>query len=173
MKLVLCILIAALCVMVSEAGREIKVTNKCGYPIWTSAFTNLPIQGGVIRGVQKIAKGGTFVYQIPQNGWGGRIWPKTGCDANGHNCATGQSTDPCLKNGCDPPAETKVEFFYPPVGDRRTIYYDISLVDGYSLPVEIIPSVKVCSIYLSVLLFQKSSNAKKNRIFRFFFNLEI
>lgn len=73
---------------------------------------------------------------------GGRFWPKTGCDGGGQNCETGQSVSPCGRNGCDPPAETKVEFFFPPAGDRNNVWYDISLVDGYSLPVQIVPSVQ-------------------------------
>lgn len=47
--------------------------------------------------------------------------------------------------GCQPPAETKIEFFFPPAGDPRNVWYDISLVDGYSLSMEIIPSKKVRS----------------------------
>lgn len=97
---------------------------------------------------------------------GGRFWPKSGCDGSGHNCEVGQSVDPCnpgkLKffflvfvrcsnefhssiGGCDPPAETKVEFFFPPAGDPGDVWYDVSLVDGYSLPAEIVPSVQVGS----------------------------
>lgn len=33
----------------------------------------------------------------------------------------------------------KVEFFFPPSGDSRPSFYDISLVDGYSMPSEIVP----------------------------------
>lgn len=73
---------------------------------------------------------------------GGRFWPKSGCDHTGHNCEVGQSVDPCNPGGCDPPAETKVEFFFPPVNDPYDVWYDVSLVDGYSLPAEIIPSVQ-------------------------------
>lgn len=73
---------------------------------------------------------------------GGRFWPKSGCDHTGHNCEAGQSVDPCNPGGCDPPAETKVEFFFPPVNDPYDVWYDVSLVDGYSLPAEIIPSVQ-------------------------------
>lgn len=78
----------------------------------------------------------TFIYR------GGRFWPKTGCDSNGFNCEVGQSVPPCGPTGCSPPAETKVEFFFPPVGDGNNVWYDISLVDGYSLATEIKPSVQ-------------------------------
>lgn len=73
---------------------------------------------------------------------GGRFWPKSGCDGSGQNCQVGQSVSPCGRNGCDPPAETKVEFFFPRSGDNGNVWYDISLVDGYSLPVEIVPSIQ-------------------------------
>lgn len=43
----------------------------------------------------------------------GRFWPKQGCDGSGQNCQVGQSIAPCGRTGCDPPAETKVEFFFP------------------------------------------------------------
>lgn len=48
---------------------------------------------------------------------------------------------PCNTGGCDPPAETKVEFYFPgPNEPGGAVWYDISLVDGYSLPVKIVPS---------------------------------
>jgi len=89
----------------------------------------------------RLDNGATGAYQIPNGGWGGRFWPKTGCDGSGHNCEVGQSMPPCLPTGCDPPAETKVEFFFDPSGAGAT-WYDISLVDGYSLAAEIVPSVQ-------------------------------
>lgn len=73
---------------------------------------------------------------------GGRFWPKSGCDNNGINCEVGQSVSPCPQGGCQPPAETKVEFFFPPSGNGQDVWYDISLVDGYSLAAEIVPSVQ-------------------------------
>lgn len=72
----------------------------------------------------------------------GRFWPKTGCDDSGQNCESGQSVDPCNEGGCDPPADTKVEFFFPPSGDPGAVWYDVSLVDGYSLAAEIVPSIQ-------------------------------
>jgi len=119
-------------------GREITFTNRCGADVWVSPLTNA--QGPMLPGgIQRLGNGATYAYQIPDSGWGGRFWPKQGCDGSGHNCEVGQSTDPCLPTGCDPPAETKVEFFFPPTSDPNDVWYDVSLVDGYSLPAEIIP----------------------------------
>lgn len=68
-------------------------------------------------------------FNIGDEGWAGRLWPKTGCDQNGANCAFGQSISPCPQSGCHPPADTKVEFFFPPINSREVSFYDISLVE--------------------------------------------
>jgi len=122
---------------------QITVTNQCGYDVWVAQLANggssvIPGQG--VDGAGKLGSGGTATYTIPDPGWGGRFWPKTGCDANGANCEAGSSSDGCPSDGCEPPADTKVEFFYYPLSDTTdTPYYDISLVDGYSLPIKITP----------------------------------
>jgi hypothetical protein len=106
--------------------------------VWVSPLTNAqgpPLAGGIV----KLNNQASYAYQIPDSGWGGRFWPKTGCDGSGQNCEVGQSSDPCGPTGCDPPADTKVEFFFPPSSDPNDVWYDVSLVDGYSLAAEIIP----------------------------------
>jgi len=140
MKFVVLAVCALLSVNLIEAARQIAFTNRCGYDIWVNPLTNAqgpPLPGNIVR----LGNGGSHTYQIPDSGWGGRFWPKSGCDNNGQNCEVGQSVDPCGPTGCDPPAETKVEFFFPSAGDPNDIWYDVSLVDGYSLPAEIIPDV--------------------------------
>jgi len=119
--------------------RSIEFTNRCPHDIWIAPLTNN--QGPSLpEGIVRLANGGVRAYSIPDAGWGGRFWPKTGCDGNGQNCEMGQSVPPCNAGGCDPPAETKVEFHFPPAGNSDDVWYDVSLVDGYSLPAEIIPS---------------------------------
>jgi len=131
---VLCALLAV------SMGRQVGFTNRCGYDIWISPLTNA--QGPMLPGgIQRLGNGASYDYQIANEGWGGRFWPKSGCDANGQNCEVGQSIDPCGPTGCDPPAETKVEFFFPPLGQGE-VWYDVSLVDGYSLAAEIVPTVQ-------------------------------
>lgn len=121
------------------SSRTIRFSNRCNEDIWISPLTNA--QGPTLSpGIKHIRQGSHFSYNIPNNGWGGRFWPKMGCDGSGNNCQVGQSVPPCPRGGCDPPAETKVEFFFPPLGQRNDVWYDISLVDGYSIAAEIIPS---------------------------------
>jgi len=122
-----------------QAQRFVQFTNKCPHDIWIEPLTNA--QGPAHPdGIVRLGNQATHTYHISQEGWGGRFWPKQGCDGNGHNCEVGQSMPPCLPGGCDPPAETKVEFFFPHASDPADIWYDVSLVDGFSLPADIIPS---------------------------------
>lgn len=139
MKVLTSILLVAL--LVGIQGRNIEFTNKCSHDVWVHPLTNAqgpPLPGGI----QRLGYYGVYNYPIPDGGWGGRFWPKINCDQNGNECEFGQSVDPCPAGGCHPPAETKVEFFFPPSNDPNDIWYDISLVDGYSLPVDILPSVQ-------------------------------
>lgn len=126
----------------SGQTRTITFFNRCTYPIWINPF---PSNNGpqLTNGIPRMEPNARLTLNIPDSGWAGRFWPKTECDGNGQNCAVGQSVAPCPSNGCQPPADTKVEFFYPPKNDPNAVWYDISLVDGYSLPMEIIPSQQV------------------------------
>jgi len=135
----LCALVGAAVPALVSGARQIKFTNKCNQDIWVSPLTNA--QGPQLApGIVKLGRGNQYSYQIPDGGWGGRFWPKMGCDGSGNNCQVGQSVPPCLPTGCDPPAETKVEFFFPQLNNGQDVWYDISLVDGYSISAEITPS---------------------------------
>jgi len=143
MKLIASLALLVVLGLTADAARTINFKNSCPQTLWVSPLTNAdgpPPAEGIVQ----LTSGASGVYTIPDAGWGGRFWPKSGCDGSGHNCEVGQSMPPCLPNGCDPPAETKVEFFFPAASDTAgQVWYDISLVDGYSLPAQIIPSVIV------------------------------
>lgn len=149
-SLSVCLIISA---PVAFGARTITVNNRCKHTIWIQNLDEK--HAAVLGGVRKLDSNQNVVLNVPDSGWiGGRIWPKVGCNNNGEGCAWGQSIAPCGKNGCQPPAETKVEFFYPPINDPRTIYYDISLVDGYSLPTKITPDHIVRSNFIKLKFFR-------------------
>ena len=64
---------------------------------------------------------------------------QSGCNNQGTNCLFGDSSPPCPSGGCQPPADTKIEFNFAPQGSSAPTWYDISLVDGYSQPMKIVP----------------------------------
>jgi hypothetical protein len=71
-------------------------------------------------------------------GWSGRFWARTGCAFDGASgkCATGDCGSgelECHGSGAEPPA-TLVEFTLAG-GASKEDYYDVSLVDGYNVPV--------------------------------------
>jgi hypothetical protein len=115
------------------AAAEISVTSRCPYPIWVSHDGNpsLPFPNA------RLDPGAMITWQIPGSWISGRMWPKIQCDGSGNNCLFGQSSPPCPSDGCQPPADTKVEFTIFQDGQA---WYDVSLVDGYSIAATIVPS---------------------------------
>lgn len=131
-------------------GSRLTVKSNCAFPVWLQAYPNaqvapLPASDAL---VSLPASGASHAYAIPASGWAGRFWPRLGCkNANGTDCDSGESVPPCPQGGCQPPADTKVEFNFGAAGeaaaggaDAATTWFDVSLVDGYSLGVGIVPT---------------------------------
>jgi hypothetical protein len=78
-----------------------------------------------------------YSVTLPDTWTAGRFWPRTNCvsDSNGFTCQTGNcGKAECAGGGGQRPA-TLVEFTLSPDTD----FYDISLVDGYTVGVKIEP----------------------------------
>jgi Thaumatin family len=75
---------------------------------------------------------------VAPSGWSGRFWGRSGCsfDSSGRgSCSTGDCGSgeiECKGAGAAPPA-TLIEFTLD--GSDNKDFYDVSLVDGYNLPV--------------------------------------
>nr|XP_043633856.1 thaumatin-like protein 1b [Erigeron canadensis] len=116
------------------------LTNQCSYPVWTGLLsgagtpplptTGFPLQPGQSNSVS-----------MPPS-WSGRIWGRTLCstDSTGRfTCVTGDcgsGTMECNGGGAAPPA-TLAEFTLN--GANGMDFYDVSLVDGYNLPMMVVP----------------------------------
>ncbi|KAF6210514.1 hypothetical protein GE061_013620 [Apolygus lucorum] len=116
-------------------ANEIRIVNRCPFTVWPGILGNpghgQPENGGFVLGANE-----TKVINVPFN-WGGRIWPRTKCDANGH-CQTGDCGNrlQCNGNGGTPPVSLAEITF---AGAGGLDFYDISLVDGYNLPIKMAP----------------------------------
>ncbi|XP_078163724.1 pathogenesis-related thaumatin-like protein 3.5 isoform X2 [Carex rostrata] len=116
----------------SEGARIFTIINNCKETIWPAVTPGESFDGGGF-----VLKAGQSVVFTAPVGWSGRIWGRTGCsfgrDGNG-SCETA-SCGPTLK--CDasgkPPA-TLAEFTL-----AKLDFYDVSLVDGYNLPMAVTP----------------------------------
>ena len=118
---------------------EFAVQNNCKFPIWPGALTGAGSQLST-TGFELLPGSTLTVTTSPP--WSGRFWARTHCstDATGKfscgtgDCGSGQVT--CDGAGAIPPASL-VEFTIAPNGGRD--FFDISLVDGFNLPVSVTP----------------------------------
>jgi hypothetical protein len=118
---------------------RLRVVRSCDQPIWIAHSNNVPGQQNV-----RLDPGEYVDYAIPASGLASaRFWPKTGCDAAGNNCRIGQSGEgggaPCGPNGCHPPIDSKFEATFAAIGSSNATFYNLSLVDGYTLPFAVTP----------------------------------
>lgn len=120
----------------SNGGRTLTVKNNCAQPIWITHSENVKTSQNV-----KLNKGASFVYNVPDSGIAAtRFWPKTGCNENGLNCKIGDSVAPCPAGGCQPPIESKFEATFAAKGGAYQTWYNLSQVDGYTLPFKVVPT---------------------------------
>lgn len=118
---------------------RLRVVNRCAEPIWIAHGGNLPAAQN-----QRLAPGDLLDVAIPAAGLASvRLWPKLGCDAAGDACRVGQSGEgggaPCPAAGCQPPIDSKFEVTFAALGSGAATFYNLSLVDGYTLPFSVEP----------------------------------
>ncbi|KAG1748313.1 thaumatin [Suillus paluster] len=125
------------------AQRTINVHNACPFTIWYM-FTGSGTLPSHTTGWEA-TEGTAVTFQVPSGWTAGRIWGRRDCDFS-----TNPGPNSCLDGGCNgglvcstgtgtgvPPA-TLAEFT---LGSGGVDYYDVSLVDGYNLPVSITNNV--------------------------------
>ncbi|CAK8540012.1 unnamed protein product [Lathyrus sativus] len=131
LQLILCFLLFLVFKGVLVSAATFTFLNKCDYTVWPGIYGK-PELG--TTGFQ-LPKGTSRSFQAP-TGWSGRFWARTGCqfDDSGHGtCSTadcGSGEISCNGATASPPA-TLAEFT---LGTGSLDFYDVSLVDGYNLP---------------------------------------
>ncbi|KAK1217202.1 hypothetical protein PQX77_020155 [Marasmius sp. AFHP31] len=125
----------------SVNARTFTVRNNCAFTIWPGMYTDSNV--GTSRPDHatgwEAPAGSEEQFNVPDDWRSGRIWGRTSCDF---------STDPgpnsCVTGGCIGGLEC-TEPGVPPVtlaewtlqGDGNQDFYDVSLVDGFNLPMVI------------------------------------
>ncbi|KAK7283860.1 hypothetical protein RIF29_13608 [Crotalaria pallida] len=109
--------------------------NRCKNTIWPGILTGAGKPQLMDGGVE--LKPGQAINITAPTGWSGRFWGRRGCsfDSSGNGkCTTGDCGG---KLKCAGAGGSLAEFTLDsPEGD----FYDVSLVDGYNMPVSIFPS---------------------------------
>lgn len=128
-------------------GHSFEFFNNCDETVWVGAIGNpgFPVLNG---------GGWEMLPQAHQSvdvavGWSGRFWPRTGCtfDASGNGtCLSGSCLEAdnktfgllCGYSGT-PPASLVEPTLDAPSGNGPYDVYDVSFVDGWSVPVSVLP----------------------------------
>ncbi|XP_031395110.1 thaumatin-like protein 1 [Punica granatum] len=115
-------------------GASFTFVNRCQYTVWPGILANAGSPALESTGFE-LPQGSSRSFQAP-TGWSGRFWGRTGCSFDGSGSGSCQTGDcgsgqvECNGLGAAPPA-TLAEFTLGTVGQD---FYDVSLVDGYNLP---------------------------------------
>ncbi|EPS99460.1 Osmotin thaumatin-like protein [Fomitopsis schrenkii] len=115
------------------SAADVNVVNNCKEQIDPGFFPPVNYGEGTTGG---------FVLQSDQNatvelpfGWYGRIWPRTGCNDEGQ-CDTGSCQGGIDCTDPSPAGPTLAQFN---IGPGNKDYFNPSTVDGFNVPVIIIP----------------------------------
>lgn len=114
--------------------------NNCPYTIWPGTLSGSSSPMLSSTGFE-LGNGATLSLDVPTH-WSGRFWARTLChsDPTGNfrcmtgDCGSGEIS--CNGKGGAPPA-TLAEFTL--AGNMNKDFYDISLVDGFNLPLSVVP----------------------------------
>ncbi|KAJ6848651.1 thaumatin-like protein [Iris pallida] len=129
-----------LCISLSYSSIQLILVNNCPYNVWPGllggAGQTTPKDGGFLLGI-----GEETFFDVPY-GWSGRIWGRQGCcfDEQGKgSCGSGDCGGflHCRGAGGEPPA-TVVEMTLGSAASPLH-FYDVSLVDGFNIPVSMSP----------------------------------
>lgn len=116
------------------SGATFTFVNKCGYTVWPGILANANSPRLDTTGFE-LPQDSSRTFLAPA-GWSGRFWGRTGCtfpSSGSGACQTGDcgsGETECNGSGAAPPA-TLAEFT---LGTGGLDFYDVSLVDGYNLP---------------------------------------
>ncbi|KAJ8460070.1 hypothetical protein OPV22_032996 [Ensete ventricosum] len=138
---ILSFLLFALLLPLSRAVR-FEIVNGCPYTVWPAA-----IPGGGLQ----LEQGQTWVIDVidvTTNGtsFSGRIWARTGCSFDGSDrgrCQTGDCGGVLACQAYGSPPNSLAEFAVNQFNNLD--FFDISLVDGFNVPMEFGPITGNCS----------------------------
>ena len=128
--------LSALCFTSAYAAR-FDITNRCSYPVWAAA---------VPGGGRRLNSGQSWALNVAAGTKGARIWARTGCSFDGSGrgrCKTGDCGGVLECKAYGTPPNTLAEYALNQYNNLD--FFDISLVDGFNVPMEFSPTSNGCS----------------------------
>jgi Thaumatin family len=104
--------------------RTLTATNRCSFPVWVDALPTTTLPGGL---PVELLPSQSFTAGVP-NGWSGRVWGR-------FDCAESMGKLTCAD---DPYPSTLAELTLTKTPGSGLDFYDVSLVDGFDLPMALI-----------------------------------
>ncbi|XP_062224706.1 thaumatin-like protein 1b [Phragmites australis] len=130
----------------AEGASSFSFTNACQHPVWVGALHGASSPPLALSGFY-LPPSSTSRLAAPSSGsWSGTFWARTGCavdSATGRfSCATADcGTGDVACDGRGPAAPVSlVEVTLAAPGSGGQDFYDVSLVDGFNVPVRVAPS---------------------------------
>nr|ADB97932.1 thaumatin-like protein S2 [Pinus monticola] len=120
-------------------GATFVIQNHCSYTVWAAG---IPVGGG-----QALGQGQSWSVGVPAGTSSGRFWGRTECSFDGSGngrCSTGDCGGvlSCQLSG-QPPA-TLVEYTLNGGNGNNQDFYDLSVIDGFNVPLSLTPSDGSC-----------------------------
>nr|ADO32898.1 thaumatin-like protein [Vincetoxicum mongolicum] len=126
------------CLFATSYAATFVVTNNCQYPVWAAG---VPVGGG-----RRLDRGQVWRLEVPAGTKQARIWGRTNCnfDASGRGkCETGDCNGLLQCKNFGSPPNTLAEFALNQFANKD--FFDISLVDGFNVPMDFSPTSNGCS----------------------------
>ncbi|KAI9083676.1 hypothetical protein K1719_034377 [Acacia pycnantha] len=136
-------LIAVLQFISGVTSTEFTVINKCNYTVWPGISSAAGNNDNPLSTTGFVLKTGESRIISAPTSWNGRFWGRTKCtqDSTGRNfsCLTGDCGSGKLE--CQGRAGTlPVTLIEFSVGQTQGLdFYDVSLIDGFNVPVAVVP----------------------------------
>ncbi|XP_074264828.1 protein P21-like [Silene latifolia] len=135
--LIFCIVLVTSLFITGTHAATFTIKSNCNFPVWAAA---------VPGGGRQMNQGDTWTISANPGQAGARIWARTGCTANGANglsCTTGDCGGVLQCTGYGSPPNTLAEYTLGQGGSRD--FFDISLVDGFNVPMTFLPVSNGCT----------------------------
>ncbi|KAF8655160.1 hypothetical protein HU200_061297 [Digitaria exilis] len=120
--------------------------NNCHVPIYPGVLTNPDRPAFPTSGFMLLPKTAIRYHSVPPN-WAGRIWPRHRCVPSGEgglSCHSGDCAGRLQCSGAGGQAPSTVAEFTLSGHDGKD-FYDISNVDGFNIPLQIVPAGAGCA----------------------------
>ncbi|KAM3321838.1 protein P21-like [Capsicum chacoense] len=114
------------------------IRNNCPYTVWAAS---VPVGGG-----RQLNGGETWAIEVPAGTSQARIWARTGCNFDGSGrgrCETGDCNGLLQCQSFGQPPNSLAEYALNQYNNLD--FFDISLVDGFNVPLEFNPTSNGCT----------------------------